>query len=1856
MTHQPALPTPSGVAERRRAFRTGCAMALALAIAGNAGTAGAQSFQGTGATVLGTDALISESANRTDIFITSEQTVINWQVETAAAAGNPPTVFQPENTTANFEAGSGVNGFTVLNRILPYDMVTGDPVNRAAQFNGSVTSAPNGSIWFYSPSGIVVGSTASFNVGNLVLTSNDIDFSDGLLLGPSGEIRFRGAASSLAPVEIQAGAVINAAAGAGAYVAVVAPRVVQAGTISVDGQVALVAAEQADIRINAGLLDIVVTQGTTDPNGIVHTGSSGGAASTGTADTQILSLIAMPKNTALTMLLSGSIGYIPAGAAVQDGSSVVLSAGYGNYLSSGELAQNLGNIQIANTQFTSYVSGVATNAIDIAPVAGSVAFEQGALLTGFQSLSAIAQDGESISSGQPLFLNANQGTTGGMITVRAEGGATGGEITATGGLYLAAIGEEDFLFPQFVGAIPGTGGTITLEASGGRIAADLIRLEASGLAGGGGNDLMGADGTGGTITTLVSGGGSITATDFSATAGGFGGDGNESGGDGVGGSVSLLDQDGVLDFGLVVLSANGGGGGSSQQNGDAQSGTVLIDIASGTKTWSDLTAEANARGGEPFIFDSFSGSATGRADAVTLHVGSGATLNVTGSANLAADAFAGGDGVGNSGTAGGVSVLVDGGGTLRVENAFNVHADASVSTESLSFNPRTSPTLTGGTVSILADGGSINVHDLRSSASAFGIGATDAGGVVRGGTNTVGAANGGTISTFAAFSAPGFLSVSAQAYGSNGPSPADAFGGTATLYADGGTLNLDDQVLVSAAASSASNDDLISGRGFAAQGGTASVELRGGGGSLNAVGITILADGDATRPGSVGFAGDGRNGTGGTARLSVAAGTLTTTSVALRADGLGGESEPFDGSVPFQSGDGFGGTASLITTGGTTNVGSSLLLLARGFGGGGVDTFSGGIAPLSGSGTGGNASALLSGGSVTTASLLLDAQGSGGLAGFDFSGAPVLPDGGDGTGGSAQLVMPGGSTALLNAGTVQITANGVGAAGGSAGSGGGGLGNGGSGTGGSAGFNLADGSFTLGTATVVANGIGGTGGTGGNGVGGVAAFLLDDSLAGGAPRTIASLSLFGRGVGGTSDTGPAATETAGQAQLTANAGSAAGAVSITGDFIAEATGGIAPAGNGFVANIGGAPFSVGGNSTITTTRDVSMTIGAGGAFATLGTLNISTPRNVTASGLVSAGSDVIVSGNLGIAMTDLISGGTTLLTSSAGPVTVSNDLSSTGIVTALGTSVDISSLSALSFADIAVTGDVSLEASGGLLVGTVDAAGNVTLASIGGALQMAGPINGSSITLSSAAGLNVATVETSGNLSLTSTAGAVQATEALSGADIRISAAGGIQTAEINATGTLQVTGGSALLIGGNITGGSIALTVGGEIDTLGVTGSGNVALTSTGGSVRTSGAVSGAGVVLTAAGDVQTDADVLSTAALQVQADGTFRAGARVVGADVIAQSADIAIGANGSIGQRGTTQAITLRNSNTANRTYMGGTAQSGGYSLDATEARRLFADNSLAFESPGGTAGNVANFIVGDLTLNYGASGNIGSGGVLKIFTPGRVEVSGEVALTTSSNADRFSIDPTRIDIITDTGGIIMRDSGGALVGQLELVGGTIAVASNSTLAQIANLSTPGEINAVLDAAPSSPNDAGYLQAGNIIVQAETALYIANTGISTEAIDRRGFTANSISIATGSAATHISINGVIVDSAGLPVTGLDTPGLIDINGSPAIVEGQFDPLSTINGCVIAQACGLAPGVQQTELTRTKSDIEVPLDPDGSTPPEYLYILEIEQQEPDDLQPLVDEPVTGVGNDDLWMGNCGPDAGACPQGGSGQ
>ena len=143
------------LAASRRALCSSLAIATALLV--GSGMAQAQSFQGTGVFASGSGT-ITPGTGSTTIDITSNDAVIDWTTFDTAIGGGPIN-FQPSGTTATFQRV--LQDYSVLNRIFPTDP------SRAVQFNGTVISqiqssvppTPGGSVYFYSPGGVIVGST-----------------------------------------------------------------------------------------------------------------------------------------------------------------------------------------------------------------------------------------------------------------------------------------------------------------------------------------------------------------------------------------------------------------------------------------------------------------------------------------------------------------------------------------------------------------------------------------------------------------------------------------------------------------------------------------------------------------------------------------------------------------------------------------------------------------------------------------------------------------------------------------------------------------------------------------------------------------------------------------------------------------------------------------------------------------------------------------------------------------------------------------------------------------------------------------------------------------------------------------------------------------------------------------------------------------------------------------------------------------------------------------------------------------------------------------------------------------------------------------------------------------------------------------------------------------------------------------------------------------------------------------------------------------------------------------------------------------------------------------------------------------
>ena len=118
-----------------------------------------------------------------------------------------------------------------------------------------------------------------------------------------------------------------------------------------------------------------------------------------------------------------------------------------------------------------------------------------------------------------------------------------------------------------------------------------------------------------------------------------------------------------------------------------------------------------------------------------------------------------------------------------------------------------------------------------------------------------------------------------------------------------------------------------------------------------------------------------------------------------------------------------------------------------------------------------------------------------------------------------------------------------------------------------------------------------------------------------------------------------------------------------------------------------------------------------------------------------------------------------------------------------------------------------------------------------------------------------------------------------------------------------------------------------------------------------------------------------------------------------------------------------------------------------------------------------------------------------------------------------------------------------------------------------------------------------------------------------------------------------SRIVVNGVQIGPNG-QVTGLEALQLLTIRGAAPVV-GTYDRRSTVNGCFIASPTACTTVAIDFENSFPVQDIiDEEVDDDGrgegnNFPQALITMRDID---PMTGEPLLDDPVTGAGNDDLW------------------
>lgn len=1039
---------PLPTARTRRSLLSSCAVASALVAAGQAMPArAANGYNATISTAPGQTLNYSgpTGANQATINLTNQNTVITF-VPTDRATGGGSIDFQDRGGVTTFVGPGENSAYTVLNRVIPNDPT------RSITFNGTTNSVLSdgvtrgGTLWFYSPGGIIASPTSAFNVGSLLLSANAIGINtieDGYgrpVLQPFGDVRFsRPGGPANAAVVINPGAQLTAAN----YIGLIAPRVEQGGAVNARAA-AYVAAEAGLLTISTDLFSIAVDTGTTEAAALTHNGTT----SLSGADSRAY-MVAVPKNTAITMLAGGTISYANA-ASVDDGAVVLSTEGVISGIANAPAPAGTqptaiagtANITLDNGTFTS-LSAVARNAIT---TSNSLVFNGDVNLFGGTSVSFGAAAGATIAINR---INTDgPSTLGGNLTLSsfAEGNdssQTGGTaaLFATGGGGVRIAGNALVSGDAQSFGFGATGGTATVLAD-----SSILRVGGSLTVTANGVGSANSFGTGGTATVTTQNGQLLVGTgndaennSLSVTAIGFGGDSSGIGGIGTGGRASLISNGrfpaadtSVEVTGLTTIQATGfgGGSGSDQTGGTGIGGTALLSVGTALDAGGVLRRGSVVSGGAVSIsgngvgggFAGDSGTADGGAgigtSAQVLLAGGGLiaqslTIDASGSGASGPDGnpFSR-PGTGGNGTGGSASLIASGGGTASL-----------------------------GTVRIVSDGfggaGGASLSDESGYGSAGG-----AGGNGRGGTAALGLSGG----AFVAASGYGITIDSAGFGGAGGRSSllAGGAGGSGTAgvqtvattgddpLANGGGsyLSIGSEATLDLSGASAPNVLIVAAQGTGGAGGSG-IGAQGAGGSaiggtadgrVIGGGITTASGANAafetTAQGGSGTNGGFSNGAGGAAsaggaRLAIADASLTFSTLNVRSNAAGG-----DGT---SAGNGTGGGATLVVgNGATLDVTTFLNVSAVGFGGGPAATGDPAGVVRGGDAAGGNAQIATSGSAILrTGATAVSAD-----ARAQNSSLDTAYTGGIATAGTAGIDIGTGSAVILTDGTLSASASG----------------------------------------------------------------------------------------------------------------------------------------------------------------------------------------------------------------------------------------------------------------------------------------------------------------------------------------------------------------------------------------------------------------------------------------------------------------------------------------------------------------------------------------------------------------------------------------------------------------------------------------------------------------------------------------------------------------------------------------------------------------------------------------------------------------------------------------------------------------
>ncbi|MGN6498897.1 MAG: beta strand repeat-containing protein, partial [Tsuneonella sp.] len=717
--------------------------------------------------------------------------------------------------------------------------------------------------------------------------------------------------------------------------------------------------------------------------------------------------------------------------------------------------------------------------------------------------------------------------------------------------------------------------------------------------------------------------------------------------------------------------------------------------------------------------------------------------------------------------------------------------------------------------------------------------------------------------------------------------------------------------------------------------------------------------------------------------------------------------------------------------------------------------------------------------------------------------------------------------------------------------------------------------------------------------------------------------------------------------------------------------------SGASVNFGGG--KVGGDLALTATGgELAITSAAdvGGA------ISLVSSGGVTFGTLTAAGGDFTINAGAGIAFDaagaansatfsagGAIAGGS--ITADAIGLTAGGDLSATtrtatgsisgtagGVATIgganAGDALALRTGSALTIGD-AIGGTVALRSAGGAVIVTHDIestfSGDGQQAIVSGAAVQIDDVNGVNLTLAQATNGDI-DIDAAGDIGLLSaeSRGDVNLT---SGGDVRV---GLVQAGKVAVTpaglrpagvtvgspGPGNISVDSAGLTQGSFTAtGDIALRAGSDINLQATEAAGSIS-TSSGGTTRVFGAVSAGGDISAATSGnlvvASSNASIAAGNLLEATVYGTLNAQGLLSGNTIDLSLRDLQIGDTGAIGESARTNSIRI--GNIGNDIVLGGDENvAGKLSITDDEFTRVHSGGDLQITANSGEGGQ--SIEVRDLAVQAAADGNMSASGRLTLAASGTIAVVGKLAVTGSSDT-AITLAGPHVTIDAAAGNVALTAAGGAATGTVDIFAGDFIAATAAAKADIAGL-TPADIEARLAKNDGVTRDEGVIQAGTLNVRTSGPILVQNTAAGTAYDQRRGFAVGALTIGRLQTTDGLTGSAVVGDGPILVLNGTvgGKTGVAALEATEFL--SVFDTSSAFNGCLIANpaACAPAPVVELPEFDDPARDLieaefDPAVDPENGLASQLIDFTLSEQFQSD---PLIDDPVTGAGNDDLWV-----------------